>query len=203
MKRRGVVSKVFPLSRIICLCAVMALCMLQGCIGVPNPAGPVMAAAETEFREVTAEPVLNSIGREPVAIVLKYIASSIEEKAGLKIAGIIQDGSLPAQVIAMPKKSEGIVAIWVTELLITPSPDGRITEAQLSLSLSAFDGSGQAVYMRTVTSREGGEGDLISEASLDHLLERITVNALTQYTQDPALRAIILKFRFAAMRNIF
>jgi hypothetical protein len=182
---------------------MMALVIIQGCTGIPKPA--ITQPVVPDHQIMNSHEVHNSGAddKEPISIVLKYIAESIEEKAGLRIVAVVQENSLPPQVIALPKKSEGLVTIWITELAIPLASAAELSKVRLSLLLAVFDDRGQLKYIRTASAEQTENGESSVFVLSGPILEKLTKTTLQQYLQDPTLRAMILKFKLSGLRDLF
>ncbi len=171
------------------LATIMALC---GCASVPSPAiqGEV-------FRDVAKEAKTDSPAQAPSAqasateTVLRCIAVTLKENAGLKIAGVIAEEGESPSLFAAPEKSGGLLMIRIKDLkLVDPS-----VEVRLTLVLRVFDSVGVNCYTRSITNTV-----LINspQDKLDEAFQLMTKDILRQYARDPVLRPIIIKYRLGS-----
>lgn len=168
--------------------------LLKSCDFTPAPA--VMKISEIP-REV-ARPS-NAISSD-IETLTGYLTSILQEKAGLKIAGVIMTPSEFSQVFARPKKTEALLVLRVKELAITVNTGARSGEAKLVLGVIVFDGQGRAIHEQTVTSVRAGPitiNEVVPGTS--ELLELVAKDALKQCIKDPALRAIIMKYKYPTL----
>ncbi|MFH1799975.1 MAG: hypothetical protein ABH891_03900 [Candidatus Omnitrophota bacterium] len=177
------------LSRTIML---LGLSMLAGCGTLPVPtATELVSSAErsADINSVTLSPP------EPLKIVLKCVASNLEENAGLKIAGVIaEEGELP-YVFAAPEKSGGLLVICIKELDIDNSGAGM----RLTLVLRVFDSSGGKIYTRSITGVSGADLPQNQPPNIEKALQVVTSDVLRQYAKDPALRPLIMKYKMGSL----
>ncbi len=168
---------------------IVMLVVLSGCGTIPTP-----AASLEKSRIVPGKGPPSHIG-----IVLKCIASNIEENAGLTLAGtIIEEGESP-YLFAVSGKSDGLLVVRVKEFDVAD----RVPRVRLALVVRVFDGSGQNVYARTISGvstaglTQGVTGDLEKE------IQTITEDILRQYAKDPILRPLILKYKLGSLLKFF
>ena len=174
----------------VALAAITALC---GCASVPPPAiqGEV-------FRDVAKEEKTDSPAQAPSAqanateTVLRCIALTLKENAGLKIAGVIAEEGESPSLFAVPQKSGGLLMIRIKDLnLVDPSAEVRLT-----LVLRVFDSAGANIYMRSITNTLRIDSP---QEKIDGTLQIITEDILRQYAKDPVLRPIIMKYRLGSL----
>ncbi|MCB9800469.1 MAG: hypothetical protein H6757_06910 [Candidatus Omnitrophica bacterium] len=186
------------------LIGIWSAVLLEGCVGIPAPAVAVSLPAENLIENSSGNSIDEGFNSWAKTIVLKYVIGCIRDKAGLKIAGVVEDEAFPVHVIALPQKSDGMVVIWIPDLLIISAPNGGITEVKLTLSLAAYDNSGKVIYKKAVSSHDVREPPArISDDLLESFLEYLTKDTLKQYLHDPALQTIILKFKYPGISNLF
>ncbi len=176
----------------------------SGCITTPAPAITKTASSHVQNADSGSPALTSSAELSPIEIVTEYLAANIQEKAGLKIAGIMAGLDDFTQIFAIPKKANGLFVIRVNELTITNHTGARSAEVKLVLALTAFDGQGRNIYEKTVTSLH--VGTVVYNTSIpgtNDLLEEVAKDALKQYVKDPVLRAVLIKLKYAALGNIF
>ena len=178
------------IKRSLALAAITALC---GCASVPSPAiqGEV-------FRDVAKEATTDSPAQAPsvqpsaTETVLRCIAVTLKENAGLKIAGVIAEEGESPSLFAAPEKSGGLLMIRIKDLSLVD----QSAEVRLTLVLRVFDSAGVNCYTRSITNtlRINSPQDKRDEA-----LQLITKDILRQYSKDPVLRPIIMKYKLGSL----
>jgi hypothetical protein len=178
------------IKRVMALAAITVLC---GCASVPSPAIPGEVFLDASKKEKT-----DSSGQAPSAqasatdAVLRCIALTLEEDAGLKIAGVIAEEGESPSLFAAPEKSGGLLMIRIKDLnLADPSAEVRLT-----LVLRVFDSSGVNCYSRSITNTLRIDSP---QDKSDGVLQIITKNILRQYAKDPVLRPLIMKYRLESL----
>ena len=175
------------------LVAIITLC---GCASVPSPALP-----EAVFRDVSeaekADPSVSapSLQSNTTEIVLRCIAVTLKEDAGLKIAGVIAAEGESAYVFAAPEKSGELLVICIKEIHIADQADG----IRLTLVLRLFDGLGVNIYTRRITGFSGAGPPQNNLLGIEKTLQVVTEEVLRQYAKDPTLRPLIMKYRLSSL----
>ena len=128
------------------LAAITALC---GCATVPFSAIPEAVFLDAAKEEKTDSPAQTpSAQASATETVLRCIALTLKENAGLKIAGVIAEEGESPSLFAAPEKSGGLLMIRIKDLnLVDPSAEVRLT-----LVLRVFDSSGVNCYTRSITN---------------------------------------------------
>ena len=169
---------------------IAALAALSGCGTTPLTA-PVFSG------DVRSKNI-NSVAQAPpshLGIVIRCIASNIEENAGLKIAGVITEEGEAPYVFAAPEKSSGLLVIRIKELNIADQAAG----IQLTLVLRVFDGSGENIYTRSITGVSGVDLPLNQPPNIEKALQTVAKGILRQYAKDPTLRPLITKYKLESL----
>jgi len=163
---------------------------LNGCGTTPLPAPALFTNTHSENIATFAQAPPSHL-----ATVMKCITSNLVENAGLKIAGVIEDEGEPPYVFAAPGKSEGLLVVCVKELAVA----SKGLEIRLTLHLRVFDGSGENIYARSITSVSEANSSLNQTSGIETTLQVITKDILRQYAKDSVLRPLIMKYKLAAM----
>ena len=180
------------IKRSLALAAITALC---GCASVPSPAiqGEVFCDVA---KEATADSPAQAPSAQPSATetVLRCIAVTLKENAGLKIAGVIAEEGESPSLFAAPEKSGGLLMIRIKDLnLVDP-----LAEVRLTLVLRVFDSSGVNCYTRRITDTLRIDSP---QGQIDGAIQTITKDILRQYAKDPVLRPIIMKNRMGSLQK--
>jgi len=130
-----------------------------------------------------------------LAVVMKCIASNLEENAGLKIAGVIAEEGEPPYVFATPRKSDGLLVVRVRELHVA----SKGQKIRLTLLLRVFDGAGENIYARSITGVSGDYSSLSQTSGIEMAIQAITKDILRQYAHDPVLRPLVIKYKLGAL----
>ena len=141
---------------------------------------------------------INTVAQAPpshLALVMKCIASNLEENAGLKITGVIAEEGEPSYVFAAPKKSDGLLVVCVRELNVA----SKASEIRLTLLLRVFDAAGENIYARSITSVSGANTSLPQTSSVETAIQVLTKDILRQYAKDSVLRPLVLKYKLGAL----
>jgi len=173
-----------------------AILTLSGCASVPSSAIP-----EAVFRDVAKGGKTDSLVQAPSApqsaieTVLRYIAVTLKEDAGLRIAAVIAEEGESSYVFAAPEKSGELLAICIKEINIADQSSG----IRLTLVLRVFDGYGENIYTRSITGVSGAGPPQNDPSALQKALQVVTEEVLRQYTKDPTLRPLIMKYKLGSL----
>lgn len=183
MRKPGSMLAVRRSVKAVILLAILAV--LSGCGTMPVP------AASLEKSQIVSD-----VGPPSrIDIVLKCIASNIKENAGLALAGTIAEEGESPYLFAVSGKFDGLLVVRVKEFDVAD----RVPRVRLALVVRVFDGSGQNVYMRTISAVSKAGLTQNAAGDLEKEIQTITEDILRQYAKDPILRPLILKYKLGAL----
>ena len=171
-------------------CLTVLLVALNGCGTTPMPVPAFSCGSRVEH--------VKSVAQAPpshLEIVIKCIASNIEENAGLKIAGVIAEEGESPYVFAAPEKSGGLLVMRIKEIGIADPSSG----IRMTLQLRVFDGLGENIYTRLITGVSGAGPPQNPLPGIEEALRAVTKDILRQYAKDPTLRPLIMKYKLGSL----
>jgi len=180
--------KSFRLAKAAFLAVILGV--LSGCVTTPESVPALLSDTPSEKIATVAQAPPGHL-----AVVMKSIASNLQENAGLKIAGVIAEDGEPPYVFAAPRKAEGLLVVCIRELHVA----SKGQEIRLTLLLRVFDGSGENIYARSITGVSGDYSSLSQTSGIEMAIQAITKDILRQYAHDPVLRPLVIKYKLGAL----